>query len=259
MEWLDPLHLGFFALAFLMGAAFLAGFVDSIAGGGGLLSLPATLLAGLPPHLALGTGKFMATLGTTASFLTYARNNAVVWRIAAIGVPFSFIGSALGSYTALLVDNAVLGKVILFLLPVAALITFMPVRQGHREKEYGFFTLWLLTPAICGAIGFYDGFFGPGTGSFLLLSLHFVLGLNLIAASGTAKAFNLASNVSGFAVFLFNGKIYFFVAVPMALANIAGNIAGSRMALKGGPTVIRRMLLVSLGLLFASLVWRYFA
>ncbi|MDL2266397.1 TSUP family transporter [Desulfovibrio sp. OttesenSCG-928-G15] len=259
MEWIDPLHLGLAGLCIVTVAAFFAGFVDSVAGGGGLISLPAALLAGLPPHLALGTGKFMASLGTTASFLTYARHKAILWKVAAIGSPFSFAGSALGSQAALWLDNAVLGKIILCLLPVAALLTFMPIREGHREKDSNPVALWVLTPVICSAIGFYDGFFGPGTGSFFLLCLHFFLGLNLIAATGTAKAFNLASNLSSLGIFLVNAKIYYFVAIPMALANIAGNVCGSKMALRGGPKVIKRMLLLSLLLLFASLVWRYFA
>lgn len=257
MEAADPFSISLLGLVFLAGAAFFAGFIDSVAGGGGLISLPATLLTGMPPHLALGTGKLMACLGTTASFLTYARSGVIAWRIAGIGVLFALGGSALGSKTALLVDNAVLGKVILVLLPLAAILTFVPVRKGARAKEPGKAALYVLTPLICTAVGFYDGFFGPGTGSFLLLALHLVLGLNLIAASGTAKVFNLASNLSSLVVFVVSGKVYYLAAVPMALANIAGNIAGSRMALRGGPAVVRRMLLVSLGLLFATLVWRY--
>jgi uncharacterized membrane protein YfcA len=254
-----PAELGILALCFLMTAAFFAGLIDSVAGGGGLLSIPATLLVGLPPHLALGTGKFMAAVGTTASFITYARNKAVVWRIAAIGVFFSFAGSVAGTQTALRIDNAALGKVILVLLPVAALLTFMPVRKNTREKPLTPLALYLFTPLICTAIGFYDGFFGPGTGSFMLLSLHFILGLNLIAASGTAKAFNLASNVSSLVVFLLNGKVFWLAALPMAAANVAGNIFGARMALRQGPALIRKMLFISLALLFATLIWRYYS
>lgn len=256
---IDPLNLGLLALCFLSAAAFFAGLIDSVAGGGGLLSLPATLLVGLPPHLALGTGKFMAAIGTTASFATYARNKAVVWRVAAIGALFSLVGSVAGTETALRVDNAMLGKVILFLLPLAALLTFMPVRKGVREKAVSPLALYGATPLICTAIGFYDGFFGPGTGSFMLLSLHFTLGLNLITASATAKAFNLASNLSSLVVFLISGKVYWFAAVPMAAANMLGNIVGSRLALRGGPALIRKMLLFSLALLFATLIWRYYA
>lgn len=257
MEVLDPLHVGILGLFFLAAAAFFTGLIDSIAGGGGLISLPATLLMGVPPQLALGTGKFMAAMGTTASFITYARNGAVAWRFAAMGVFFSLTGSVMGSQAVLVIDNAVLGKIILCLLPVAALLTFMPIRKREDGKQTGKLSLYVITPLLCGSIGFYDGFFGPGTGSFILLGLHCLLGLGLVAASGTAKAFNLASNVSSLIVFILNGKVYYFIAVPMALANVAGSIVGSRLALRRGPVIIRRMLLVSLGLLFVSLIWRY--
>ena len=257
MDAFDPLHIGLLGLCFLAAAAFFAGLIDSVAGGGGLISLPATLLAGVPPQMALGTGKFMASMGTAASFLTYARSGVVAWRVAAVGAGFSLIGSILGSRTVLFIDNAVLGKVILVLLPLAALLTFMPIRSPREGKSVGTFALYAVTPLLCACIGFYDGFFGPGTGSFMLLGLHCLLGLGLVTSSATAKAFNLASNVSSLIVFIVSGKIYYFAALPMALANVAGNIVGSRLALRKGPTVIRRMLFVSLGLLFISLVWRY--
>lgn len=257
MEGLDFTSLGLLPVIFLAAAAFLAGCIDSVAGGGGLVSLPATLLVGVPPHLALGTGKFMASFGTAASFLTYAKNGAMVWRIVGIGVAFSFGGSIAGAKTALLVDSAMLGKVILALLPVAALLTFLPVRKGAGEKKTSALVFYAATPLLCVVIGFYDGFFGPGTGSFMLLGLHVVLGLNLVAASGTAKAFNLASNVSGLAVFIASGAVYYPAAIPMAAANMAGNILGSRMALRRGQALVRRMLLFSLGMLFVTLLWRY--
>lgn len=251
-------QLGLAALLFLMAAAFFAGFIDSMAGGGGLISLPATLIAGIPPHLALGTGKFMASAGTTFAFITFARNNMIVWRVAAIGLFFSLAGSAAGSKTALYLSGDVLGKVLLFLLPVAAAVTFMPKRRILREYSPSPTALYLITPLVCTAIGFYDGFFGPGTGTLLLLSLHFFLGMDLLKASGTTKVFNLASNISSLAVFLLSGKVLFMAAIPMALANVAGNLIGSRLAVRRGSSLIRKVLLFSLTLLFATLVWRYY-
>jgi len=251
-------ELGLLALCFLVLIAFFAGLIDSVGGGGGLLAVPALLLVGLPPHMALGTNKLMATVGTTAAFITYARNGAVVWRVAAIGAIFSFLGSAAGTYTALHIDSAILGKVILVLLPVAALITFMPKGKNTQEKALTPLTLYVFTPLICTTIGFYDGFFGPGAGSFFLLALHLVLGLGLVAASGTAKAFNLASSISSLTIFLLSAKVFWLAALPMATACMAGNILGSRLALCNGPALIRKMLLISLALLFATLVWRYY-
>lgn len=259
MDIADPQFIGILPVLFLTAAAFFAGLLDSMAGGGGLISLPATLVVGIPPHLALGTGKFMAAIGTTASFITYARSGVMVWKLVGIGVGFSFLGSIAGAKTALYLDNAVLGKVILFLLPIAAALTFIPVKGKESDRKPGKFLLYVVTPLLCGSIGFYDGFFGPGTGSFMLLALHLLLGLHLVAASGTAKAFNLASNVSGLVVFFINGKIYYYAAIPMAIANVAGNILGSKLALRRGPALIRKMLLISLALLFATLIWRYYA
>lgn len=254
----EIISLGLPALLFLMASAFFAGFIDSMAGGGGLISLPATLLAGIPPQLALGTNKFMASAGTTFAFITYARNNMIVWRVAAIGLFFSLAGSAAGSKTALYLSNEALGKVLIFMLPLAALLTFMPVGRARQADTPGAAALYIATPLVCAAIGFYDGFFGPGTGTLMLLSLHFFLGLDLVKASGTTKVFNLASNVSSLVVFLINGKVLFLAALPMAAANVAGNILGSRLAIKRGSGLIRKVLLLSLALLFATLVWRYY-
>ncbi len=254
----EIINLGLPILLFLMAAAFFAGLIDSMAGGGGLISIPALMVAGIPPHLALGTNKFMSSTGTSVAFFTYARNKMVVWRVAGIGIAFSLAGSALGAKTALHLNNEVLGKVILFLLPVAALLTFMPPRRHNPRENMDSACLYLLTPLVCLGIGFYDGFFGPGTGSFMLMALNMALGLGLVQASGTAKAFNLASNLSSLAVFLLSGKVLFMAALPMAGANIAGNFIGARLALRYGAALIRKALLLSLALLFATLLWRYY-
>lgn len=254
----ELINLSLGALLFLMAAAFFAGFIDSMAGGGGLISIPAALLAGLPPQLSLGTNKFMSSFGTVISFITYSRNNAVIWRIAGIGLAFSLAGSVAGSKTALYCSDEILGKILIFLLPLAALLTFAPIRRFQRDIAPSRTALYLLTPLICTLVGFYDGFFGPGTGSFLILALHLALGMNLIKAAGTAKAFNLASNVSSLVVFLLSGKVFFMAAIPMAAANIAGNALGARLAIKRGPALIRKALLFSLALLFVTLVWKYY-
>jgi uncharacterized membrane protein YfcA len=252
----DPVQVSAFGMCLLAGAAFFAGVLDSTAGGGGLVSLPATLLAGVAPQAALGTGKFMAVMGGTASFITYAANGAVAWRRVAVGVCFSLAGSRAGTHAVLWIDKAMLGKLILALLPLAALITFTPARATARQATPGRAALYVGTPVLCAAVAFYDGFFGPGSGSFMLLGLHRLLGLELVIAAGTAKAFILASNCSSLSAFIASGNVCYAIALPMALANVAGHIAGSRLALRKGPTVIRRMLALSLGLLFCTLLWR---
>ncbi|MDR2745504.1 MAG: TSUP family transporter [Desulfovibrio sp.] len=243
---------------FLLAAAFAAGFIDSIAGGGGLISLPALLVAGVPPHLALGTNKCMSTCGTAFSLFLYARGKSVNWAVAAKGIPFALLGAYAGSRAVLLLNPEMLAKIIIFSLPFAAVLTFVRRRERGSSCSPGRAAIWARIVPVCFGIGFYDGFLGPGTGTFLLLGLHFLLKMDLVGASGTAKTFNLASNIGGLTGFLLNGSVVFALGAPMALANIVGNILGSRMAMARGPEIVRKMLLVSLSLLLLTLIIRYF-
>lgn len=240
-------------------AAFTGGFIDSIAGGGGLITMPALLLTGVPPHQSLGTNKVSACLGTCVALGNFARSRLVQWRVAMAGIAFSLIGSWIGSRMALLLDAAVLGKVLVALLPVGMCATLLPKKErklpplpttGPR--------FWLPVSLVCLAIGAYDGFFGPGTGSFLILAFHWVLRMGLMQASATSKVLNLASNFAGAAVFIFNGVVIWSLALPMAVASCLGNWLGSRMAIRVGPAAVRRFLTVSLTLLLLTLAWQYF-
>ena len=257
MEYLASIGITDLTLVCLIIAAFAAGFIDSIAGGGGLINLPALLIAGVPPHFALGTTKFVAPLGTTAAFITYARSNTIVWKVVATGIAFSLLGSAIGAKIVLIVSNEVLGKVLVFLLPIAVVACMFPVKQVQGSNTSPK-KLAIATPITCLLIGFYDGFFGPGTGSFLLIALHLILGLGLVQASATAKPFNLASGVAAFVVFAFNGSVIYTLAIPLAIANIAGNILGSKLTLSNGAGFVRKILMVSLSILFITLIQKYY-
>lgn len=240
-------------------ASFVAGVIDSIAGGGGLISLPAMLLTGVPPHMALGTGKFASTLGTTLALFNFARNNLVMWRIALIGIIFSLLGAYFGSSLALLIDSEFMGKILVALLPVGMAMTLLPKKE--LSGPAGLVTggkFWVFVPLVSFTVGAYDGFFGPGAGSFFILAFHWVLRMGLIEASATAKVFNLASNAGALIAFLLNGKVLFMLALPMAVASMAGNWVGSRMAIKAGPGMVRKFLLVSMTLLLLTLIWQYF-
>ena len=261
-------------------ASFAAGFLDAIAGGGGLLTLPAVLLAGVPPHLALGTNKFAATLGTLVALGNFARNHLVQWRMALYGLFFSLAGAWLGSRLTLYLDAAQLGKILVVLLPLGMFATLMPRKErsdaadnatpkgedGWRAmlspslmcSAHNGWRFWFLIPPVCFAIGAYDGFFGPGTGSFLILAFHWILGTSLLSASATAKVLNLTSNFGALCVFLFTDNIIWPLAICMAVASMLGNWLGSRTAIRVGSDVVRRFLLVSLSILLLTLVWRYF-
>jgi uncharacterized protein len=242
----------------LFAASFLAGFVDSISGGGGLLLMPALLFAGLPPQTALGTNKFANTIGTSFALMNFIRSKKVVWRIAAIGIIFSLLGAFLGSKAILIFSNETIGKIIVVLLPLAILGVFIPKIKRVSAEDLLPKDLYIRVIPTCLVIGFYDGFFGPGTGSFLIIAFYLFLGMDLLQASATAKVFNLASNVGALVVFLYEGKVIFLLGLPLAFANIAGNYLGSTLALKVGVKVVRAFLLVSFAVLFISLFWKYY-
>lgn len=240
-------------------AALAGGFIDAVSGGGGLLSIPALLLTGVPPHFALGTNKLGAFLGTAMALANFGKHGMVVWRIAFWGIPFSFAGSWLGSLFALYLDSALLGKILVILLPLAMLATLLPTGKGPKGPQlFEGPRFWLVLPLICLSIGWYDGFFGPGTGSFLILLLHWALRMDLIAASATAKAFNLASNVSAAVTFIWHGAILWHLGLIMAVCFVIGNWAGSAFAIRKGSKAVRRFLIISLSLLMATLLWQYF-
>ena len=241
-------------------AACIAGFVDSIAGGGGLIVLPALLLCGIPPHLAMGTSKFATSMGTALALFNFARNNLVLWRVASVGVAFALLGAYGGSRMALMLDSAVMGKVLVALLPVGMAMTLVPKKEqpGALDMPDSGWRFWFGVPMTSVLVGMYDGFFGPGAGSFYILAFHWVLRMGLIEASATSKVFNLASNVGSLIAFLISGQVLFALALPMAAASMAGNWMGSRLAIRVGSSVVRKCLVVSLSLLLATLVWRYF-
>jgi len=248
------------ALPLLGLAGFLAGFIDSVAGGGGLISLPALLAAGVPAHVALGTNKLQSMCGTTFALFNFHRHAKVLWRIAAAGVPFSLAGSAAGARLALLIPPSVLGKVLVVILPPAALLMFSSrhlLRPTYGERHTGA-AFWIPTIIACSAIGLYDGFFGPGTGTFLILALVLFSKIPLLNATATAKTFNLASNVAAFVTFLMAGSIDYAIGLAMAACNIAGNLIGSHFAIKHGHEFIRKLLMVAVALLFSYLVWKYY-
>lgn len=240
-------------------AAFAGGIIDAISGGGGLLTFPALLLTGVPPHLALGTNKVSACMGTAIALANFAKHGLVIWKMALYGILFSIFGSWIGAWLALMLEASVLGKILVLLLPLAMLGTLLPQKRGESRQAFlcGW-RFWILLPLACLALGIYDGFFGPGTGIFLILALHWLLRMNLIEASATAKAFNLASNISAAVSFIWHGAVHWPLSLMMGICFIAGNWLGSALAIKTGAGIVRKFLFGSLMLLLASLLWQYF-
>lgn len=237
---------------------FIAGFIDSIAGGGGLLTIPAFIVAGVPPKVALGTNKFQATLGTSISTVNFIHKGKVSLKIVISGILFALFGSFIGSKVIISLNPDIVGKVIVFLLPLGVIATLIPRKVTIESQILSKTDIFLKVPLICLIIGFYDGFFGPGTGSFLALSFYVFMKLNLIEATANAKVFNFISNLGALAAFISSGKVVYSLGLPMAICNMAGNYFGSHLVLKKGSKVIKVFLLIVLAILSVTLIWKFF-
>jgi uncharacterized membrane protein YfcA len=258
MEWLGN-DITIWILIALMAAAFAAGFIDSVAGGGGLILVPSFILAGLPPHVALGQEKIVSTLGTIAAIRNFVKNKCVVWTAVATGIPAGLIGAYVGAEAILYFDPDTIGKIILAMLPIGIVLSFIPkTNQGdNKDVEINKAVILFGVPSAVFVIGFYDGFFGPGTGSFLIIALHYLLKFDLVAASATSKLFNFASNIGALIAFMFAGSVLYVLAIPLVVMNLLGNHVGSSSAMKYGPKLIQRTISISLSLLMLSLGYKF--
>ena len=234
---------------------FLAGFVDSVAGGGGLISLPAYYLAGLPPVLAAGTNKLSACLGTLAASARFIAGRQVDWWTALLAALGAFPGSWLG--TALL-QHIPEDTVRVMMIAAIPLVAAVVLRRGKRLTASALVPKKFFRPAsllIGFVVGFYDGLVGPGTGTFLILMFTMLLGMEAVLSSGTAKIVNLTSNLASLTSLLIAGQVLVALGIPAALCGIAGNLLGAGMTMKKGTGFIRGMLMVVLALLLAKMLW----
>lgn len=233
---------------------FIAGFVDAIAGGGGLISLPAYLIAGLPVHTALGTNKMSSCMGTALATVRYALKGFVEVRSAAVCALFALLGSAGGARLALLIDDGAFKAVMLVVVPLtAAYIMFHKSLVTVKEPLAPGRTL-ALCAVISLALGVYDGFYGPGTGTFLTLAFMGVAHLGIDASAGTCKVVNLATNVAALAVFLANGTVWVALGLTAGLFNMAGAWLGVNCFVGKGVRVARPIMLVVLAVFFVKLL-----
>lgn len=238
-------------------AAGAGGFMDAISGGGGLISLTTLLVCGVPPHVALGTNKLGAIFGLAVSFYKFARTSLINWRLAVYGTLFMVAGSYAGALAAMRLSPEILGKAILVLLPFAVAGILIP-QQKNGENRKALCNERITLPVFAVLIGCYDGFFGPGSGSFLIIGLYWLFGLSLIEASATAKPFNLASTSCSAFYFIWHGAIYWQLALVMGICFMAGNWLGAVYAIRKGTKAVRLFLVAALVFLFISLFWRYF-
>ena len=234
--------------------ALAAGAVDAIAGGGGLLTLPALLLTGLPVPLAVGTNKGQAVFGSGSALLTFWHAGRIEPRRVPALFLSGFAGSLLGAQLVTLLAPAVLRPLVLVLLvAVAAVLALRPALGQRPQSVEGRLTLRAVL--IGAGIGCYDGFFGPGTGTFLILAQVAWLGDDLIRASAHAKVVNFASNLAAMLLLHSKGLVRWEWALPMAAAQAAGSVLGARMAVRGGDQLVRKAVLTVVALLVAKLGW----
>lgn len=235
---------------------FLAGLIDSIAGGGGLISLPAYLVAGIPPHFAIGTNKMSSTMGTVISTVRYAKNGYIKRKLSLAAAVFAVGGSVLGAHLSMLASEQVLKKMMLAALPVVAFYVLKNKNMGE-SRENGSISgnrQFLIAIGAAFLIGCYDGFYGPGTGTFLLLVLTGLAKMDVRSASGTTKVINLSSNVAALATFLLNGKVMLPLGIAAGCFCIAGHYIGSGLVVKNGLKIVRPVVLVVLLCLFVKIL-----
>lgn len=230
---------------FLCLGGFLASFVDSIAGGGGLISMPVLLISGLPTHLALGTNKFASSCGSFTSAYRYYKSGKTTIELLKKLLPFTILGCILGVKCVLSISDEFLNLLVFIMIVAVTIYTYTKKDLGTEDKfkeltdkniKLGMLMAFLL--------GFYDGFFGPGTGTFLTFALIKIYGFDFLHASANTKILNFTSNFIALILFMFSGQILYTVAIPFAISMIIGGYIGAKLAIKKGSTVIKPIFLV---------------
>jgi uncharacterized protein len=229
------------------GASFFAGLIDSIVGGGGLILVPAlfSIYPNVPPATLLGTNKCAGLSGTTISATHYARRVDLQWSWLLPASLAAFIGALFGAWTVTQVDPSFLRKLLPFMLAAVLVYTIINRNLGLHHTPTRSHRATLLIAAIVGAgVGWYDGFFGPGTGSFFIFLFVRGLGFDFLNASASAKVMNVATNLAAFGLLALKGHVWWQVGIAIAIANVAGSLVGTRIALRFGPTLVRKVFLV---------------
>jgi len=252
----EPLTWG--TTFFLVGAGFLASFVDSVVGGGGLISLPSLLFLGLPPQLALGTNKLAGVISSFTSSVAFFRSGHVETAIIRWFFPLSLGGSVLGVLAVRRLPSDFLRPLVVAMLVLVALYTVFRKEWG-QHATYGGPTprVWTLGGAAALGLGFYDGFFGPGAGSFLLF-VFLMLGFDFVRGAGNARVLNFASNIAAIVTFALLGSVQYTAGLVMGIGMVAGALAGTRLALTKGAAYVRPLFLSVTTVLIGKQIWDLF-
>lgn len=235
---------------------FLAGLIDAIGGGGGLISLPAYLIAGLPPHTAVATNKFSSACGTSLATFRFIRAGLVNFKLALPAMATAVIGASIGANLSLMVDEKVLMLVLVLMLPAAAVVVMNKKLFHDNGNDEVLFDKKTWTAVLLSAlvIGCYDGFYGPGTGTFLIIAFTVFAKLGIKSANAQTKMINLTTNITSLVIFILNGQVLFQVAVAAAVSNMIGGYIGAGMVMKNGSKIVKPSILLVLTLLAVKVV-----
>ncbi len=242
-------------ICFLLVAGFLAAFIDSVVGGGGLISLPALLLTGLPPGIALGTNKLASVMGSLTSSISFLRSGKIDMHLIKYLFPLSFLGSAIGAYTVQQIPSEFLKPLVVVMLIAVAIYTVLKKDWGSESTYEGITKKNAYIGGLFAfSLGFYDGFFGPGAGSFMIFGF-LLIGFDFVVAAGNAKALNFASNIAALITFIILSKVNFIYGFIMGPAMIIGAIVGSHMAITNGVKYVRPLFLTVTSVMIGKQLW----
>ncbi|MEG0641165.1 MAG: TSUP family transporter [Clostridium sp.] len=241
----------------LMG--FIAALIDSIAGGGGLISVPALMMTGLPTHVVLGTNKFSSSTASLTSSIKFAKSGKVDFKLLKYLIPFTFVGSATGVYVLQFIPADFLKSVVLVLVLIIGVYSLKSKTLGMQDNSTDIISRKTLGLGMFLAftLGFYDGFFGPGTGSFLIFGLIKIFKFDFTKASGNAKMLNFTSNISALILFAIQGNINYIYGIPVAIFMILGARVGTNLALEKGPKFIKPIFAIMSFAVFVKLIYPY--
>lgn len=258
--WISVSHPTLTAPMVLITAAgiFLGSIMDAIAGGGGIITVPTYLLAGIPMHMALGTNKLSSAIGMTASAGRFIKSGYINWRLALPSVVLALAGAAAGTRLQLLLSDRVLQLLLLAVLPVVALVVLrertLPEEPGDIDPRRQL--VIILASSLL--IGMYDGLYGPGSGTFLLLAFTNWGKLGSRTAAGNVKVVNIAANMGSLATSLLHGQVFLLLGLIAAASSFAGHFVGAGLAIQNGSKIIRPTVLIVLGLLAVKILWGFF-
>lgn len=250
------MELGFETFLLVCPLLFLAGLVDAIGGGGGLISLPAYLLAGLPPHAAIATNKMSSTCGTTVATLRLLKNHYIDFRLAVPSVIAGIAGSAGGARLSLLVSEQVMTYLMIIILPVCAFLVLNKnlFQDRAQEKAVSRRQMYVVSIAAALVIGVYDGFYGPGTGTFLIIAFTVFAGMDIRRANGQTKVINLTTNVTSLVVFFAHGQVILLLGLAAAVCNMLGGYIGAGLMMEKGAKIVRPSIILVLVLLLIKVI-----